>query len=129
MNDTLTSIKTHIEFLGFEVTEQENGSLMAKNDYGMIFIKVLNYGILHTSYWRIVKNIDSELYKHLNESNSNASIATYRIIDDENPSLVIDSIYSGEYSKISYGRFLEAFKKDDNEHLSDNKELYQYLVE
>jgi len=75
----------------------------------------------------MTKEIDDNFYKILNTLNQNATISTYRVWGDENHSLIVEALYSGEYSKISYGKFLDAFSMDNNEKTYNNDKLSMYF--
>lgn len=125
MENSLEKIKNHVEFLGYEC-ELDDDVLSIKKEDTSILIRKLSYAVIHTSFWKINKNIDDNLYKIINSTNTNSVIALHRI-NEEQSSLVIEAFYAGEYSKITYAKFLEAFIKDDDDQLLDNKELLEYL--
>ena len=127
MRDLLTQMQNHIEFLGYEITDNNNNSFIAENNNRFFVVKDLTYGILHVSYWPL-NNIDSKLYEIINRANEIANVSVYIVsTDNEKQTLAIEAFYCGEYSKVSYGRFLDLFHKDCAEKLFYNEELKQYM--
>jgi len=126
MDNKLSTIQTHLEFLGYEIDEKED-HLLAVSNRNLIWISELSYAILHKTYWTMKKELDDNFYKILNILNQNATISTYRVWGDEHHTLVVEALYSGEYSKVSYGKFLDAFTVDNNEKIYNNDELSEYL--
>jgi len=82
---------------------------------------------LHSNYWLISEsatNDDPDLLKIINRLNQSNYVSTYSIMEDGG--LRIDAVFAGEYSKQSYGEFIDDFHQDIVRALRNDDELNDY---
>lgn len=121
---------SHLEFFGYsdsEFFEDESGFKVVHEGFGKLFVRKFGRNIAHTTYWFISDNTskdDVELLKIVNDLNAANYVSTYSVTDDNG--LRIDAVYSGEYSKPSYGEFITDYHHDILRAVNSNSDLKNY---
>jgi hypothetical protein len=126
--DNSEEIKTHLEFLGFEVTFQD-AQLVATHDTRLgMSIEQWEGGLLCTNFFNpttyALKNLKNFM-RLINNLNSNAGAARYYLND--NDKVIIEAYYPGEYNKKSFSAFLDIWEKEMVNIANIIKEMPNYV--
>lgn len=109
-----SSVKEHLQFLGYDVTEDEEGNLRADHPRKPRFgIKFFPDGFMHASVWETsaaARESSDEFFRYLNGLNQAAFVCRYYADDDFD--LFIEAFYIGRYERQTYGRFVSLWDED-----------------
>ena len=127
--NTLDQIVNHLQFLGYEIS-QENNITRAKHPKKMsVVIRDYKGGILFASYnvsKDSAKSDKAGFLKFLNLLNANATVA--RFYADKDFDLCIEAWYPNFYEKENFGVFFEAWGTDSwTLLLANGEEALKYL--
>ena len=125
----IKSLARHLEFFGYtnEFFEEDPGFKADHEGYGKVFVRPMGRIVLHTNYWLISENAsdeDAELLMIINRLNQSSYVSTYSVLKDGG--LRIDAVFAGEYSKSSYGEFIDDFHQDIVRAIRNDEELRLY---
>ncbi|MGF1651412.1 MAG: hypothetical protein ACFCUN_13285 [Hyphomicrobiaceae bacterium] len=106
-------VKDHLEFLGYTVSQRDNGSLRATHKSDLdISVKEFQGGILVTSYFS-GKGFSStqrpQVLDIINKMNVDAIAVRYYL--DSDADLIIEGYYGGDYARPQFATFIDKFKK------------------
>jgi hypothetical protein len=129
MDKIFSKMASHLEFFGYEhEIDEEDSYIRAEHEgYGRVFIRRMGRIMLHSNYWHIGEHASSddlELLMIINRLNQSNYVSTYSIMDDGG--LRIDAVFTGEYSKVSYGEFIDDFHQDIVRAIRADEQLRQY---
>jgi len=109
----LEQIQTHIEFLGYDVTiEEERGRAQHPERWNIVY-REFKGGILFQTYFGVSdygKSNKEEFFKFLNLMNQGAVVTRFYADDDFD--LVMEAWLPGDYEKQTFGRFIEVWDSD-----------------
>ena len=128
-NHEFSQLTDHLEYFGYSIEDLDDGNAYKATHeaYGNVFIRPMGHQFLHSNYWMISEKASSEdlqLLKIINRLNQSNYVSTYSVMDDGG--LRIDAVYTGEYTKFSYGEFVDYFQKDIVRIMGDDDELRNY---
>ncbi len=117
---TLEDVKTHLEFLGYDIKD-DNSVVTAKHSQklNMIF-KPFNGGLLFTAVFTsndYAKQDMEGFLKFINGINQNACVA--RVYADKDVDLLFEGWYPDTYNKAQFGLFMELWDRDTRGLLRD----------
>lgn len=106
-------IQNHLEFLGYEVSQNDDSILAIHEERPNLQIRSASGGTLLLSYWQAndyARAHRAEFLELVNYFNVNATTATFYIDDDGD--LGFSGWFIGDYDKIRFGQFLERWHRD-----------------
>ena len=119
---------SHLQFLGYEVTEKESNRLFARHSSKFNFIvKSFRGGLLLTSFVGCedaAKSDRAGYLEFINAANSEANLVRY--FCDSDSDLVIEGWYCVGYDQVDFGRFMDSWD-DDFDKLANRPETETYL--
>jgi hypothetical protein len=118
----------HLEFMGYEVSMDDERILANHSSNLNILIKSYRGGMLVTSYFRGTEYGQSNKSSWLtliNELNQNAAAARYYV--DNDGDMAIEAYYPGDYNKKSFSAFLDAFNLDRDQLSEVSDEMVKYV--
>lgn len=101
-------IANHLQFLGYEVKQEESYVRARHPQKPNILVKVMTGGILHTSIWGSsddAKRNRQAFLEWINQLNQGAQVVRYYA--DKDVDLIVEGWYTGGYDRTNYGRYLE----------------------
>ena len=102
--------KTHLEFLGYTVTDADK-ALLAKHPQNFnIFVRSYNGGVLINSVFSGTDKAKSDrigLLNFLNDMNSGSVAARYYV--DKDNDVIIEGWYPGSYDKPRFSLFIDKY--------------------
>jgi hypothetical protein len=127
---SINEIFNHLEFLGYEVHEQENTEnkfqalAKHKTKSNILFTFSPNIGFSFVSYFNLdqgkVKKKLDELFTRINTMNNKSILIAFSIVPALD-SIVCGSWYPSEYSKKTFSEFIELYEIDIKARLDDSK--------
>ncbi len=106
-------IQNHLEFLGYEVSRQDDSILAIHEERPNVQIRSANGGTLLLSYWQAndyARAHRAEFLELVNYFNVNATTATFYI--DGDGDLGFSGWFIGDYDKMRFAQFLERWNRD-----------------
>lgn len=111
--DILEQIKSHVEFLGYDVTvEEERGRAKHPERWNIVY-REFKGGILFQTYFGVSdygKSNKEEFFNFLNLMNQGAVVVRFYADDDFD--LVMEAWLPSGYEKQTFGRFVEQWDND-----------------
>lgn len=118
----LDKIKTHLEFLGYEVTEPKKESeeaqdrLLARHPEkpNYLVLQMLPFALLFTATYSIEKGTAKEWDSVINEANQQAGLSRiyYNVDEKKEITLVFEGVFIGEYSRELFGQYFERLQRE-----------------
>jgi hypothetical protein len=132
MNPVLKDYATHLEFLGYEITPQDDeNSVFAKHaTHGNTFVKAYLSGVLLQQYYRVsdkAKTARAEFLEVVNQLNSTANVATF-VAGSSDDLLRIDGLFLGAYDRQRFGLFVEKYNYDATERVLGNEMVRSFIA-
>ncbi len=90
-------------------------------------MRPIGHHVLHSNYWMVSDNAtddDAEFLKIVNHLNWTSYVSTFSVMQDG--SLRIDAVFCGEYSRQTYGEFIDDYHQDIVRAIRSNEELRAY---
>jgi L-rhamnose mutarotase len=106
-------IQNHLEFLGYEVSRNDDSILAIHEERPNLQIRRASGGTLLLSYWQAndyARAHRAEFLELVNYFNANATTATFYIDDDGD--LGFSGWFIGDYEKMRFAQFLERWNRD-----------------
>lgn len=103
----------HLEFLGYELDRQENSIYAMHPDKPNMFLRPVSLGVVVSTYYNVTDAAQenrSEYLEYINTLNRKSYLLMF-FANEENHFNML-ATYCGEYSKVSFGRFLSAWYSD-----------------
>lgn len=123
-----SSVREHLEFLGYDVVQDEEGNLRVDHPRKPKFaIKFFPDGFMHTSIWdtsETAVNDPDGFLRYVNSLNQAAFVCRYYA--DEDYDLFIEAFYIGRYERQTYARFISLWD-DDFQRMITNPQTEKYL--
>jgi len=120
--------KSHMEFLGYEVTEKDKALQAKHGKYLNVWVKAYQKGILLIGYFgrnKEHKDDEAGFHKMINDLNKGATAARY--YEDKDGDLAIEAWYPGSYEKVRFGIFLDSFHRTKTQ-LSNENRLETHVI-
>ncbi len=128
--NTKETIKNHLEFLGYEVMDNiEDSIICRRNGYsGILIRRTESYISLFGKYNinELAKNNTADFLSYINRLNCQSSISTFYL--DEDNEFCFASIYTGSYDKKLFAEYLEQWENDTCHRLDRIAETDRVLV-
>ncbi len=109
-----SAVKEHLEYLGYDVTEDEEGNLRVDHPRKPKFaIKFFPDGFMHTSIWDTSERARQDpegFLRYINSLNQAAFVSRYYA--DEDLDMFIEAFYIGRYERRTYARFITIWDED-----------------
>ena len=123
---------SHMDYFGYtsELHEDGNGFRAEHEFYGSVFVRAWGQGVLVSTYWFISDDAsrnDVELLAIMNDINLSSLFSKFSVNEDD--ALQVDAYFSGEYSQITFGEFLDGFQQDNVRVLKDNTAFKNYKTQ
>ena len=109
LSEAAADIRTHLEFLGYEVTVEEDNVAATHESKLDIYLRDYQGGMLMQSYVLVVSNKDEAL-PTANLLNTGAAATRFYI--DSDGDLAVEAWMPGGYEKARFAAFLEAWDAD-----------------
>ena len=113
--DNQTTVKNHLGYCGYNISDSEAGNLICDKGYGPAMLvhcqnnEVMLYGRYQLN--QIAQNNLSELLGYVNSLNESAMVVTCTINQKDN-FIEFRALYQGDYTKKSFGRFIQYWEND-----------------
>ena len=128
--NTKTQIKTHMEYLGYEIKPNENNDdilFCAKPGYTRLMVRWNDVRIniyAHYEINRIAKCNSDKVLRYINDLNMKSNTVTFWVEDEL---FRMSANYFGKYERSEFVTFFSAFEYDVNNQLDLLKETNLYL--
>ncbi len=110
MFEAAEDIKTHLEYLGYEVTLHD-GALTARHQRNLnISMKPYADGLLVTSIFGLSESGKANrlgLYKLVNELNATAAASRFYV--DQDDDLLVEGYFPGAYDRARFATFIDVY--------------------
>jgi len=124
------NIKTHLEYMGYAMVPDSDAFIFMKPGLPTIFIEQLseNRIVLNARYPYNSNASNNELgfLNYVNSLNTKTYIATFLKVRD---SLAFCAMYTGLYSRIEFGQFIQAWEHDSTTLLDKEPETTFFIME
>jgi hypothetical protein len=122
------AVKTHLEFMGYEVTQNEKRMKATHSKHLNILLKKYRGGIYVVAFYGGNESAKSDRYGYLNAINQlNEKSVIVRYYADEASDLAIESVYLGDYEKGRFSDFMEKFNNSLEQLKDDTGGIKRYL--
>ena len=132
-NTTIESMFTHLEFLGYSITrdEEDTSAFAIHESHLNMSLRELAGGVLFNTRFNSINKAKEEMTKYLesiNEMNVNALvIRAFGYEDDGELSLHIEAWYPNQYDRVNFGNFIDAVNRDIRNLLNPDTDIYPYI--
>ena len=127
--NTKETIKNHVEFLGYEVMDNTEDSIIChRSGYSGILIRWTDTYISLIGKYNInqlAKNNTTDFLLYVNRLNCQSSISTFYL--DEDDQFYFAAIYTGSYNKKLFAEYLEQWENDTCHRLDKMEETDRFL--
>lgn len=126
----ITEIMSHLEFLGYELTNKKGEPPMfyLRHSHRTSLVISQDYpGYSFTTYMSVraeVKNRHSKYLEFINQLNSRSIVARFHY--SENLNLVASSWFPNYYEKTTFGSFMDCWNKDTTEMITEIGSLKEF---
>ena len=112
MNADLNHFITHLEFMGYEIEQLDEKRYKAMHEkYFNMIVKDYVFGVIFISIFGKSDTANREtLLEFANALNDEAILG--RFIVDQDEDLRVEFVFSGDYSKKEFSRFIELIQSD-----------------
>ena len=132
-NTTIESMITHLEFLGYTITrdeEDESAFAIHESQYNKSISEIAG-GVLFRTEFISNNKAKEETTKYLesiNEMNVNALVIRALGYEyDGELSLHIEAWYPNQYDRVNFGNFIDAVNRDCRNLLSPDNDVVRYI--
>ena len=123
--ETAEDIRTHLEFLGYEVTVEEDNVTATHDSKLNVYMRDYQGGLLVQSYLLVVSN-EEEALPTANLLNTGAAATRFYV--DSDGDIAVEAWLPGGYEKARFAAFLEAWDADTMGQFRTYSEEIQRLV-
>ncbi len=130
MSADLEQIRQHLEFLGYQVTDEDEGRVGAQHAVRPNLVaRDFRGGCLLVAYFRKGDEAEQDRYGFLNAINGLNNPATVaRFYADDDGDLAIEAFYNYPYDRVSFGQFMALWDQDFDRMLSTSSEMAHFLT-
>jgi len=110
---TLDQIVTHLQFLGYDVSQQDEVRIARHTKKANVILRPFKGGILVTALHGCKDNMKPDkagLFRLSNLLNTNAAVARFYI--DKDSDLVVEAWYPDSYEREKFSLFWESWESD-----------------
>lgn len=126
--DNASDVIEHLEFMGYEVSMNDERIRAVHNENINIMLKKFQGGILTVAYYGGSQYADDNRGAFLNLINTlNQKAVSARFYIDGDGDLAIESYYPGKYNRQGFSAFLKAFNLEQSNLSGELDELQRYL--
>jgi len=127
VNPVLDQMSTHLEFLGYEVTRDEEKVRARHARNADLVLRPFEGGILFTSIFGCKDEARKNRVGYLSLINSlNQKAAVVRFYADEESDLFIEAWHPNSYDRVSFGHFMDLVN-GDIDHLFTAPDVGRFL--
>ena len=114
MSEDLEQVRRHLEFLGYETTDEGEGRIAAKHASKPNFVaRDFHGGCLLSAYFKAAPPALQNRAAYLEAINSiNAPATIARFYADSDSDLAMEAFYSFPYERSAFGHFMELWDQD-----------------
>lgn len=113
LDQTREQISDHLRFLGYDVSLQDKTIFARHANKPNMMLKVFTEGTLVTAIYGgsdVAKRDRAGYLDFINSANAAAGVSRYYC--DKEADFFVEAWYSGDYSQLNFGRFLELWDTD-----------------
>lgn len=129
MSTDLDRVKSHLEFLGYQVSDEGEGRVGAKHAVRPNLVaRDFRGGCLITAYFRGGSLGGRDRLGFLNAINAlNSPAAVARFYADDDGDLATEAFYNYPYDRSSFGQFMILWDQDFDRMLTPSSEMARFL--
>ena len=122
------AVKTHLEFLGYKVTQNEKRMKATHSKYVNFLLKKYRGGIYCIAYFGASPEAKSDRLGYLNALNKlNSNAIIVRFYADKVSDLAVEAVYVGAYEKARFGDFIDKFNNAQKQLKKDQGGIKKYI--
>jgi len=128
--EMMDQIVKHLDFLGYETSQQENQVVFARHArHFNLIVKDYAFGVLFTTFFKINSEglaHRNEVYQAVNAYNRLARVCRGYL--DKDFDLVVEAYFPNYYDKTTFGNFMDTLNEDLRALADESVGLRPYVV-